>query len=89
LTKPLVFQGDQLVVNHKTAAGGGLRVEVRDADGKAIAGFALADSTSVTGDEIEQVMSWQNGADVSSLAGKPVRLLFDLKASDLYSIRFR
>ena len=29
-----------------------------------------------------------NGADLSALAGKPVRLLFELKDADLYSFQF-
>ena len=43
----------------------------------------------IVGDEIERVAAWENGADVSSLAGQPVRLRFVLKDADLYSIRFR
>jgi hypothetical protein len=31
---------------------------------------------------------WKSGHDVSSLAGKPVRLLFVLKDADVYSFRF-
>lgn len=89
LTKPLVFKGNELVINYETAGTGSVRVEVQDADGQPMSGFALADATKLTGDEIEQVVSWQDGADVSSLAGKPVRLHFELKDADLYSIRFR
>lgn len=41
----------------------------------------------IFGDEIERTAAW-TGGDLSALAGKPVRLRFELKEADLYSIRF-
>jgi len=35
------------------------------------------------------VVKWSAGTGVSSLAGKPVRLRFELKDADLYSIGVR
>jgi hypothetical protein len=35
------------------------------------------------------MQSWKSGTDVSQLAGKPVRLRFELKDADLYSFQFR
>ena len=32
--------------------------------------------------------SWMNGSDVSSLAGKPIRLRFRLKDADLFALQF-
>ena len=89
LSKPLTFEGRELVINYATAAAGSIRVEIQDADGKPLPGFALADSAEISGDEIEQVVAWKNASDVNPLAGKPVRLRFVLKDTDLYSIRFR
>ena len=34
------------------------------------------------------VVTWKSGADVSALSGRPVRLRFELKDADLYSLRF-
>lgn len=39
-------------------------------------------------DQINRVVSWKSGTDVSQLAGKPVRLKVELKDADLYSFRF-
>jgi len=89
LTRPVVFHGSELVINVATASGGSIRVEIRDADGKPIPGFSLAESKQIVGDRIEQPVAWQNGSDASSLAGKPVRLRFAIQDADLYSIRFR
>ena len=76
-------------INYATSAAGGLRVEVQDADGRAVPGCALDDCPEMFGDEIESVVLWKNGSDVSALAGKPVRMRFVMKDADLYSIRFR
>lgn len=89
VTKPVTFRGNQLVVNYATSAAGSLRVEIQDEEGKAIPGFSLADSSEHFGDSVEQVVSWKAGSDVSALAGKPVRLRFQLSDADLYSFQFR
>ena len=88
LTKPLTFSGNELRLNFSTSAAGSLRVEIQDADGEPIPGFALADATDLFGDEINGTYSWKSGADVSSLVGKPVRLRLVMRDADLYSFRF-
>jgi hypothetical protein len=88
VTKPLVFEGNDLVINYATSAAGSVRVEMQDADGKPIEGRSLEDAQEIYGDEIERVVSWKAGGDLGALAGKPVRLRFVLKDADLYSLRF-
>ena len=88
-TRPLTFEGGELVINYATSVAGGIRVEVQEADGKAIDGHLLPQSADIFGDEIERVVAWDSGTDVSALAGRPVRLRFTMKDADLYSIRFR
>ena len=87
-TKPLVFDGQQLLINFATSADGRLRVEIQDAEGQPLPGFTLVDSAEIRGDEIAHIVSWQAGSDVGALANKPVRLLFALDRVDLYSFRF-
>ena len=65
-----------------------MRVEIQDAQGKPIDGFSLADCPEMIGDRIDQAVTWKSGTDVSSLAGKPVRLRFRMKDADLYSFQF-
>ncbi|MFV2070735.1 MAG: hypothetical protein ACC645_27510, partial [Pirellulales bacterium] len=89
VTHPLVFAGTTLTMNFATSAAGGIRVEIQDAGGRPIEGFALADATEIYGDEIERIVSWKSGTDVSRFAGKPIRLRFALKDADLYAIQFR
>ena len=87
-TKPLLFEGNRLILNYATSASGSMRVEIQDSDGKPIPGFALADAPELYGDAIAEPYRWATGTDVSSLAGKPVRLRFVMKDADLYSYRF-
>ncbi|MBI4530530.1 MAG: hypothetical protein HY709_03320 [Candidatus Latescibacteria bacterium] len=89
VTKPLTFEGRELVMNYATSVAGGIRVEVQDATGRAIPGFALQDAPEIYGDELERVVAWRTRSDVSGLSGQPIRLRFVMKDSDLYSIRFR
>jgi hypothetical protein len=88
ITRPLTFAGAKLVLNYSTGAFGSVRVEVQDAEGAPLSGYALADSRELYGDQIAEAYSWTSGADLSALAGRPVRLRFLLKDADLYSYRF-
>ena len=88
VTKPLTFSGSRLVLNFSTSAAGSVRVELQDAQGKALGGFALADCPEIVGDRIEHVVSWKGGADLSALAGKPVRMRLALKDADVYAFQF-
>jgi len=89
LTKPLTFSGAELGINYSTSAAGAIQVEIQDAEGKPIPGFTLEDCPEIIGDEIERVVSWKTGTDLSGLAGVPVRLRFVMKDADLFAIRFR
>ncbi|MFQ5616755.1 MAG: hypothetical protein ACE5GO_09915 [Anaerolineales bacterium] len=89
VTRPLVFAGKELVINYSTSAVGSVQVEIQDAGGSPIEGYTLSDCPEVIGDQIERVVVWKKGSDVSALAGKPVRLRFMMKDADLYSIRFK
>ena len=88
LSWPLRFSGSKLALNFATSAAGSLRVEIQDTDGKPHPGFSLADCPDHFGDAVERIVTWKNGADVRSLAEKPLRLRFELKDADLYAFRF-
>ena len=88
LTKPITFTGSKLTLNFSTSAAGSVRVEVQDAEGKALPGFTLDDCEDTFGDALEREVVWKAGKDVSALAGKPVRLRFALKDADVFAFRF-
>lgn len=89
ITKPFTFAGKELEINFASSAAGGLKVEIQGADGKAVAGRSLADCPEIIGDQIDRIVTWKAGADLSALAGKAVRLRLWMKDADLYAIRFR
>lgn len=89
VTKPLTFTGKELALNFATSAAGGIRVEIQDAAGKPVPGFALADAVETIGNETDRVVRWKAGSDVSALAGKPVRLRFAMKDAKLFAFQFR
>ena len=88
-TRPLVFDGRELVINYSTSASGSIRVELVDQEGRAIPGFEVDKCPEIFGDEIERVVRWASGSGVGALAGRPVRLRFLLRDADLYSLRFQ
>lgn len=88
ITKPIAFKGRQLELNFATSAAGGLRVEIQDAKGKPIPGFALDACPETFGDTVARRITWKSGNDLGKLAGKAIRLRFELKDANLYSYRF-
>ena len=88
VSKPLTFSGKRLSLNFSTSAAGGLKVQLEQVDGTPYPGFALNDCKEIIGNEIARDVLWTNGTDVSSLAGKTVRIRMFLKDADLYSLKF-
>jgi hypothetical protein len=83
-TKPLTFTGTRLLLN--IASKGDTRVEILDADGRPLPGFSAGECRSIRGDFITHEVGWKGS--LPSLAGRPVRLRFHLKAADLFAIQF-
>ncbi len=88
LTRPFTFSGKKLTLNFATSAAGSIRVEFQTQDGKPIPGFSAIECREQIGNEIERTVRWNGGSDVSSLAGKPVRLRFVMKDADLFALKF-
>ena len=88
VTRPLVFDGDRLVLNFSSSAAGVIWVELQDANGQPVDGRRLEDCDEVWGDDLARTVSWRGDRDVGGLAGQPVRLRFRVRDADLYSLRF-
>jgi hypothetical protein len=89
VTKPLRFSGKKLALNFSRSAAGDVRVEIQDAEGRPLPGYSLEDCPPIFGDTLARTVVWKAGSDVSSLAGKTVRLRFFLKDADLFSFQFQ
>ena len=88
VTKPIIFDGEQLKINFETSAAGSLQIEIQDALGNPIPGFTLADCPALFGNSIDYAVEWNSTAQLSDLAGTPIRLRFVLNDADLYAFRF-
>ncbi|WP_417747993.1 hypothetical protein [Rosistilla oblonga] len=88
LTKPFTFEGTRLELNFATSAAGTVRIEIQDEAGKPIDGFAMQDCPEIFGDTTARTVTWNKTQDVSSLAGKPIRLRFELQDADVFSFKF-
>lgn len=88
LTKPITFDGTALQLNFSTSAAGTVKVELQHPDGSPIEGFALTDCHDIFGDSTDRTITWKNGSNVQALAGKPIRLRFQLQDADLYAFQF-
>jgi len=88
ITRSLIFEGRELVLNFSTGAAGAIRVGLEDVEGKAISGYGVEDCEELVGDTIERRVVWKAG-DLSRLAGQLVRLRFRMKDADVFSLRFR
>ncbi len=88
ITKPLIFTGRELSLNFSTSAAGGVKVGFEDVDGKPVPGFGLEDCVMQIGNELDRKVTWKSGSDVSTLAGKTLRLRFSMKDADIFSFQF-
>jgi hypothetical protein len=86
-TKPLVFSGDKLQLNYSTSAAGSLQVEIQHADRTPFPGFGLEDMDPLFGDELDRLVKWKGGGDLSAFIGIPVRFRFRLKDADLFALQ--
>jgi len=88
VTPPLRFAGSRLELNLDTAGGGFGFVELLDERGVPIPGYTLGAADPLNGNSVRMRATWQGKADVSALAGKPVRLRLRMRAAKLYAFQF-
>jgi len=85
-TLPLIFKGSALTLNIKAA--GSAKVAITDKDSKAFPGFGLDDCDQIKGDFVEKTITWKGNGNVKALAGKTVRLKFQMQNTKLYAFEF-
>jgi hypothetical protein len=86
ITRPLVFNGSTLVLN--IDAKDPAKVALLNEAGQAFAGFDVSDCDAIKADSIRYVVTWGGKSDVSKLAGKTVRLRFEMQDARLYALQF-
>ncbi|MBR2860596.1 MAG: hypothetical protein IKB86_02015 [Clostridia bacterium] len=82
VTKPFVFDGDELVLNFATTALGSIYIKIEATDGsKAIT------SCEIFGDKVDRPIDFIDGA-VADLKGKEVVMTMELSEAKVYSFKF-
>lgn len=87
-TPPLSFGGNCLELNLDGSAGGWLKVEIQDAEGRPLQGHSLDDADPVMGNGLNKTVTWKNQYDVGKFADQRVRLRFVMRDMKLYSFQF-
>lgn len=86
VTRNFIVTAGDLRLNLRSRENGKARVEITDPEGEAISGFTLDECDPLSKDGVNIPVRW-NGGDISTLAGRKVRLRIVLTNSDLYSLR--
>jgi hypothetical protein len=86
-TRPLKVAGGHLEINYLARPGGHVKVEIQDAEGRPLTGFAAADCDPLEGDEIAKTVTWK-GDGHGPFTERPVRLQFEVKDAELFSFQF-
>jgi len=95
LTKSLTFTGSELVLNlHAATQQWGaepcdVRIELLDGRHAVIAGFSYDDADIISTTDTHHLVTWGGRSDLSSLAGKAVRVKIYFRNAKLYSFQFR
>lgn len=83
LTSKLKFTGEHFFVNANIK--GELRVELLNADGTVLPGFAKADCKPIVSDEVKQKVEWNDNSNLASLKGKNIKARFYITDGEIYS----
>ena len=75
-------------MNIDTSSAGSARVALLDTNGKPLPGYAVADCDVILDNNVRHAVTWKGKSDVSALAGKPVRLRFEMRSAKLYAFQF-
>ena len=87
-TPVLQFDGERLELNCDGSAGGWLKVEIQDAEGRPVPGYGLAEADAVVGNAIHKIVTWRGESQVRELAGKRIRLRVVMRDMKLYAFQF-
>ena len=86
-THSLRPEGEQIEVNARALNGNGQLTAELVQGGKPIAGFSLADSIPITGDNVWVPLRWKGKSDLSEVRGQKMQLRFALNKAKLFGYR--
>jgi hypothetical protein len=80
--------GRTVQLNFRTAPAGYVQVEAHGAEG-ILPGRGFDDCDYLTGDHLDEPVSWRGATDLGHRAAEPVTLRFRLRSAELYCVEFR
>ena len=89
MTWPLLFTGRSARLNFRTAMTGYVHAEAVDDKGEVLPGRSFADCDHLSGDRLDQPVTWRGQADLGHAEGTAVALRFRVRNADLYAVAFR
>jgi len=87
-TPPIIFKGKSLELNINTSSAGSARVAILGENHEPIAGYSLEECDTIMTNNVQHTVTWKQKADLSALAGKPVRLKFVMRSAKLFAFQF-
>lgn len=82
-TKVFTFDADELTLNFRTSARGGILLSILDENGKAIDGYKTCE---IFGDAIDRVIDFDS--PLSVLKGKKIIFEFKMRDAEIFAMRF-
>lgn len=86
VTKPLVIEYPKLYLNAATWSDGVIQVEVLGRDWRPIEGFTAREANAIRGNALNHPVRWRGKDNLGQLAGKEVRLKFNMSHARLHAI---
>jgi hypothetical protein len=93
VTPPLIHAGKRLELNVDTSASGWVKIELLNLHGRRIhgyriEGYGMQECDRIVSNSTNRTVTWNDNADVSSLAGRPVRMHVRMRNAKLYAFQF-
>ena len=88
VTPPLRFSGRRLNLNIDCRATGHASVELLGEDGAPIGGFSAEAFDLIRGNHVHHTATWRGKSDLSGVAGRSVRLRFNMRNTRLFAFQF-
>ena len=86
--------GSELRINFRTKRAGWVKVELVTpptlpiSETKTLEGFSEDDVDVLTGDELDQVVTWKGKSDLSALRGKTISVRLHMARAEVFSLEF-
>ena len=90
ISRPIEISGNELILNLDTGAAGMIKLGMLDETNRPIPGFSEDECIIIhTCNDTEKTVVWTEGADLTKLMGRKVKISMEVLDIDIYSFCFR